>query len=218
MEVKSETITFLNNCTGLTGSIASGKSTVAKMFTDRGARLIDTDLVAREVVEPGMPALDKIHKAFGDRVILSDGTLNREELRHIIVHDGEKRKELDGIIHPHINDMVLHKLQGFMDDDNGMPVFVDVPLLYETGWDRLFHAAVLVYVTEDIQLQRLMVRDNLDESTARATMATQMSLEEKRERARYFIDNSGSLQETEEQVDGVFKELQKIWQEKITEG
>ncbi len=213
MEVKSETIAFLNSCTGLTGSIASGKSTVAKMFTARGGHLIDTDLIAREVVEPGMPALDKIHEAFGDRVINDDGSLNREELRHIIVHDADKRGNLDSIIHPHINEMVLIKLQGFMENDNGMPVFVDVPLLYETGWDRFFHGAVLVYVTEEVQLQRLMARDNIDEKTARATMATQMGLEEKKTRAAYIIDNSGTLEETEKQVESLFVELCEIWQQ-----
>jgi len=211
MEVKNETIAFLNSCTGLTGSIASGKSTVAKMLTDRGGHLIDTDLIAREVVEPGMPALDKIHEAFGDRVINDDGSLNREELRHIIIHDSDKRNNLDSIIHPHINEMVLIKLQGFMENDNGMPVFVDVPLLYETGWDRFFHGAVLVYVTEEVQLHRLMERDNLDEKTARATMATQMALEEKKTRAAYVIDNSGTLDETERQVDSLFSELSELW-------
>ncbi len=213
MEVKSEIIQYLRRCTGLTGSIASGKSTVAKMFTNRGGHIIDTDLIAREVVEPGMPALRDIEEAFGSNMLHSDGTLNREALREVIVHDSEKRKKLDAITHPRINEMVYHKLEAFRKNEDGMPIFVDVPLLYETGWNNFFDSSVLVYVTADVQLKRLMARDGLDEKTARATIATQMSLEEKKTMAAYIIDNSGTLEETEKEAQNVFEECQKKWRE-----
>ncbi len=211
MEVKTETVTFLNRCTGLTGSIASGKSTVANMFKKLGGHIIDTDLIAREVVEPGMPALIEIQEAFGSSILNGSGTLDRDALRNIIIHDSTKRKELDAIIHPRINEAVLVRLEGYREENDGMPVFVDVPLLYETGWNSFFHASILVYVSEKVQLERLMARDNLDEKTARKTMATQMSLEEKKTMAEYIIDNSGSLEETEEQAQMVFNKLVEKW-------
>ena len=198
---------LLKNCFALTGAISTGKSVVAKMLADMGAHIIDTDLIAREVVEPGQPALQDIEEYFGKDVINADGTLNREKVRGQIIRDPEKRAKLNGFTHPHINKIVMERIGHYNSMNDGMPVIIDVPLLYESGWDRFFPDAILVYVPVPTQIERLMARDRLDRHTAELTVAAQMSIEDKKEKARFIIDNSGSLEETHKQVVDLFNKL-----------
>lgn len=198
---------YLSRCFSLTGSIATGKSSVAAMLEGLGAHIVDTDLIAREVVEPGSPALREIEEAFGTEAINPDGTLNRQWVRGRIIRDPGERGRLNGITHPRIQRIVMERIELFGGMKVGMPVIIDVPLLYETGWDRLFPRVILVYAPVPVQVRRLMARDGLDRRTAELTVAAQMDIEEKKAKARFVIDNSGSRQETGKQVEKVFAEL-----------
>jgi dephospho-CoA kinase len=201
---------MIKNCFALTGSIGTGKSAVAAMLAGMGAHIVDTDLIAREVVEPGRPALADIEHCFGREVINADGTLNRETLRDLIIRDPDKRAKLNAVTHPRINAIVMERILSFSRLNDGMPIIIDVPLLYESGWDRFFPEAILVYTPVPVQVERLMARDRLDRKTAELTIAAQMSIEDKKGRARYVIDNSGSLEDTRKLVEGLFCELRGI--------
>ncbi len=198
---------FLKNCFALTGSISTGKSAVAAMLQDLGAHIIDTDLIAREVVEPGKPAMEEIRRHFGGEVICDDGTLNREKLREEIIRDPDRRETLNRITHPRINEVVLDRITQCNEMNDGMPIIIDVPLLFESGWERFFPRIILAYAPVPVQTDRLMARDRLDRHTAELTIAAQMSIEEKKGRATYLIDNSGALDDTRKQVKVLFRTL-----------
>jgi dephospho-CoA kinase len=198
---------LLKNCFALTGSIGTGKSAVASMLADMGAHIIDTDRIAREVVEPGCPALADIEAEFGREVLNPDGTLNREKLRDLIIRDPEMRSKLNAITHPRINAVVMERIVSFGRLNDGMPIIIDVPLLFESGWDRFFPEAIVVYAPVPVQVDRLMARDRLDRKTAELTIDAQMSIEDKKSRARYVIDNSGGLDDTLKLAAGLFAEL-----------
>ena len=201
---------FLRKCFALTGSIGTGKSTVALILAELGAHILDTDLIAREVVEPGEPALDEIREFFGERVINDDGTLNRELLREEIIRDPQSREKLNSITHPRINSVVFDRIRRFNSLEDGNPVIVDVPLLFESGWDRMLPRIILVYVPIEVQIERLMDRDNLDRDTAGLTVAAQMSIEDKKDKASFIIDNSGTLAETRKQTEEVFRSISSL--------
>ncbi|GGF97840.1 dephospho-CoA kinase [Paenibacillus abyssi] len=187
---------------GLTGGIACGKSTVASMLVARGAVLVDADQVAREVVLPGGPALDSIVSRFGQAVLNEDGTLNRAELGSIVFADKEKLKELESILHPAIRERMQGRLNQYEAEDPARLHIADIPLLYETGQASLYSGILVVYVPREVQVERLMKRDpemTLEQAESRVRL--QMDIEEKRQRADWVIDNSGSLENTERQVD-----------------
>ncbi len=197
---------LLNNTTALTGGIATGKSTVAGMLSDLGAQIIDTDRLAREIVEPGTPVLDRITEIFGREYILPSGTLNREMMRNLIMKEPEKRETLNSITHPAIMDKVNELLSEYRSKDIG-PVIIDVPLLFETGWDRYFRCIILVYAPPSLQVERLMKRDGIDRKTAGITLNAQMPVDEKKAKSDFIIDNSGPLEKTREQVRMVFRRI-----------
>ncbi len=198
---------FLKNCFALTGAISTGKSVVASMLAEMGAHIVDTDLIAREVVQPGQPALREIEEYFGKDAINPDGTLNREKVRDQIIRDPEKRNRLNGMTHPHINQIVMERIGSFNGMNDGMPIIIDVPLLFESGWNKFFPDVILVYVPVPVQIERLMARDRLDRPTAELTVKAQMSIEDKKDKARFIIDNSGSMDETRKQVAALFEKL-----------
>lgn len=197
----------LIECYGLTGGIATGKSTVAQMLKELGCYIIDTDQIARDVVMPNKPAYNEIVAHFGKEVLNDDGTLNREKLRWIIIDDPQKRSLLNAITHPRIGQEVLHLVHQYRSREDGYPIIVDVPLLFEAGWHSFFKAVILVYVPVEVQIQRLMIRDNLTKEEAERTIKFQMSIEEKKARAHYVIDNSGTLEETKKQVHELFAKI-----------
>ncbi|EEB12099.1 Dephospho-CoA kinase, putative [Pediculus humanus corporis] len=181
---------------GLTGGIASGKSTVTKLFIDNNVPVIDADTIARQVVEPGKKAWKKLKKEFGEDIFFKDGTLNRALLGKIIFENVEKRKKLNYITHPEIiKQMIISAVKlGFQ----GHPfVVLDIPLLFETGeLVQLMHKIIVVSCTEKLQIERLCMRNNLTEEEAKLRISSQMSLDEKCQRADYVIDNSSSFEET----------------------
>lgn len=186
---------------GLTGGIATGKSTVASMLVKRGAVLIDADIIAREVMNPGHPVLELVKERFGSNIIHSDGTLDRKKLGEIIFSSPEERKALEQITHPAIRAEMRHRLQQFEEADPGRLVVADIPLLYETGQEQVYDQIMVVYVPRNVQLKRLMKRDGLNEDQAEARLGSQMDIERKRERATIVIDNSLGVIETERQID-----------------
>lgn len=191
---------------GLTGGIAAGKSTVSRMLTDRGAALVDLDQIAREVVTPGQAALRLIAERFGPEVLNADGTLNRAKLGEIVFSDEAERKALEAITHPAIRARMLERMEAFRSERPERLVVVDVPLLYESGLQSYFEQIMVVYVPRSVQLERLMKRNGLSEEEANRRIGAQMDIEEKKRMADIVIDNSGSLDETERQVDRFWRD------------
>ncbi len=192
---------------GLTGGIATGKSTVSAMFAHLGCRVIDADLLAREVVAPGQPAHAAIVAEFGREVLLPDGYLDRKRLGAIVFADPERRKRLEAITHPAIRLRQQRILSALEEEEFDGIVIWDVALLFETGAAALVDRAIVVFADEATELERLMVRDGLGEDEARARIRSQMPVVEKAKRAHYVIDNSGLRADTEAQVRQVHRAL-----------
>lgn len=186
---------------GLTGGIASGKSTVSRLLVERGALLVDADRIAREIVLPGSPALDQIADRFGADMLLPDGSLDRKRLGNVIFSDAAARKALEEITHPAIRQEMMTQMRRLEEEHPQSLVVVDVPLLYESGLTDRFEEIVVVYVPQAIQLERLMRRDGLSEAEASERLLSQWDIEMKRERADYVIDNSNGIEETRQQVE-----------------
>jgi len=186
---------------GLTGGIATGKSTVAAMLADRGAAVVDADRIAREVVEPGTAGLEAVAGAFGPEVITASGELDRVRLAGIVFADPESRRRLEALTHPLILARIADRVTGLA--LSGPPlVAVDVPLLFEGGRQADFPGGVLlVYAAPAIQLRRLRERDGLGDEAIRQRLAAQLPIEQKRDLATWVIDNVGSRSVTEAAVD-----------------
>jgi len=189
---------------GLTGSIATGKSTVAAMLRELGAVVLDADQIAREVVAMGEPGWKQVAEAFPD-VIGEDGTIDRRKLGRLVFADAQQRRKLEAIIHPLVFERI--KTQGQLLEQDNQIVFADIPLLYETNSHTWLDWVVVVYVPQEVQLRRLIQRDKLSEAEAWSRIQAQMSIEEKRKLADYVIDNSGSLAETKVQVDRLWHQI-----------
>lgn len=191
---------------GLTGSIASGKSTVSNMLRELGYPIIDADLVARVVVEKGTKTLETIKDAFGEKVILKDGSLNREKLGEIIFSSPHDRKQLNDIMHPAIREEMLRQkdalLRGGYDT-----IIMDIPLLFESKLQSYVNKILVVTVTEEVQLERLMARNNYTLEEAKARIQSQLPLSIKEQGADAVIYNNGTLESTEEQL----KKILSIW-------
>lgn len=193
---------------GLTGGIATGKSTVARMFKQLGAVVISADDLARRAVAPGEPALDDIRNAFGEDVLSPDGTLNREKLGAVVFADGDARRRLEAITHPHIRRMMREHIAAGV--EGGHIVVAEIPLLFESEPARaLVGPAVVVYTDEETQKTRLMARDGLTEAEAEARMAAQLPMADKVARADYVIDNGTSEAHTRQQVHALWDALHK---------
>ncbi len=176
---------------GVTGGIASGKSTVARAFEALGAPWVDADDVAREVVEPGEPALAEISERFGQRVLNDDGTLNRRALREIVFAEPEERRWLESVTHPRIRARLTEHLARLQ--ASGAPyVLLLSPLLFESGQSEMADRCLVIDVPEALQIERTAARDDVDEAQARAIVAAQMPRAERLARADDVLDNSGS--------------------------
>jgi dephospho-CoA kinase len=193
---------------GLTGGIASGKSTVAAFFLSAGAKLIDADRIAFDAVNKGTAVWQEIVEHFGSRVLLPDGQIDRACLGTIIFHDHEQKAVLDGIVHPAVIEQISGHIQELEQDRPNTVVIVDVPLLIETGIYRDMREIILVYVPERVQIERLMDRDGLSRKDALARVRSQMSIEEKKAYASIIIDNRDIREKTRERTLEVFRELQ----------
>jgi len=189
---------------GLTGGIASGKSTVAEMIRRYEIPIIDADVMARKVVEPGEPALQEIFRLFGDDMKAEDGGLDRKKLGSVIFKDEEKRKVLNRVLHPAIRKGMLDQAAALKEQGSPHIVF-DIPLLFESELTHMVDQTLLVYVDAKTQLSRLVERDGSTEEEAFDRIQSQMPIEEKKELADDVIDNTGTREETEEQLNKILK-------------
>jgi len=192
---------------GLTGGIGSGKSTVSRSFARLGAQVLDADEVARELVLPGKPAWTKLRQTFGSEFFHPDGRLNRSKLRRLVFADPEQRGRLNAIVHPEVMREIDLRSGQLTSSVKDAVVLVDVPLLLEVGVAHRFDKVVVVYASESVQIKRLMQRDGLSREEASQALSVQMDLREKVEQADFVIDNSGTLEETQNQVGQVWREL-----------
>lgn len=187
---------------GLTGGIASGKSTVAAMFADHGVAIIDTDAIAREQVLPGMPALAEIRAQFGERVLQADRSLDRRALREIVFADTAKRRQLESILHPRIRDEALRQSAGA----NGPYRMIVVPLLVESPMRELMDRVLVVDCDQQVQTARLLERDAESEDQARRMIASQASRAARLAIADDIIRNDRTLEDTRRQVDALHQQ------------
>ena len=182
---------------GLTGGIATGKSTVSKMLVERGFEVIDADVVARDLQVKGSPVLVKLIKTFGLTILDADGRLDRAKLGNIVFGSESKRLMLNEVMHPAIK----VELQRRISQVSAEVVFLDVPLLFEAGFDSLTNRNLVISVAKEKQLERLMSRSHLTKAEAVARIDAQMPLDEKIARGDDVIENNGSLQDLAQQVD-----------------
>ena len=192
---------------GLTGGIASGKSTVLTYFKDKGIPYIDADIVAREEVEPGTEGLQAIVETFGSNVLHADGTLNREALGAIVFHNEEKRQLLNSCLKTHIRNRIMELTSQY--EQGNTPILIyDIPLLIEGEWYTMMDEVWLVYVNETTQIERLMSRNGYTREDALARINSQMRLDDKRAYADIIVDNNGTPHDLTVQ-------LNTIWNERI---
>lgn len=195
---------------GLTGGIGTGKSRVAALLRELGAEVISSDQLAREVVEPGQPALQEIVQRFGSEYLLPDGTLNRRLLAELVFSDEQARKDLEAIMHPRIRQLGDTRLEMLRRRENPPQVVVfEIPLLFETGREKDFDEIWVVVASEETAIKRAAKRDRSDEDHIRARMRAQMPVAEKARRAHVVIDNDGDWEETGRQVRQRWRELQQ---------
>lgn len=191
---------------GLTGGIASGKSSVSRMLAELGARVVDADQIARAIVEPGKPALREIVRTFGRGVLAPDGSLDRKVLGRIVFSDEQKLSALNRITHPRIARAARAELE--RQRASGAPLVIyDAALIVEKGWQHSLDGLIVVSVPERVQLDRLRRRDGLDENAARQRIRSQLPLAARLAVADYVVDNAGSLEQTRAQVKALWPQL-----------
>ncbi len=192
---------------GLTGGAGSGKTTVAAMLRELGAEVLDADDAAHAAYEPGSPGFEEVVREFGSEFV-RDGRIDRARLGALVFNDKDARLRLNAIVHPIVREWMAARTAEAAERGAGV-VVQEVPLLFENGLERLYSSVVLVYVPESVQLERLVGGRGLSEERARAIIAAQMAIEEKRRRAQHIIDNSGTREATRAQVDTVWPALAK---------
>lgn len=203
---------ILNKATiiGITGGIGTGKSTVTKLIKEKGYIVLDADKIAREVVEKGKPALEKISKEFGKIVIREDGELDRKALGNIIFNDKLKRKKLNDIIHSYIFESIKSSIIKMSEKQK--VIFLDIPLLFEEydnikEFGIIFDEIWLVYLDRNTQLQRIIKRDSISREYALARINSQIDIEKKKDISSEILDNSGTIKELELQLEELLKRL-----------
>lgn len=185
---------------GLTGGISSGKSTVSSYLKQLKIPVIDADEVARKVVEPNSQGAREIRKTFGSDVFEEDGSLNRQKLGALIFSNAENRQKLDNLLQPLIKIMILEKIEEYRQKGETM-IVLDLPLLFEKQYEELCEEIIVVYVPKELQLERLMKRNQYTKQEALSRVDSQLSIEEKRKRATVLLDNQGTIQQLYQQVE-----------------
>lgn len=188
---------------GLTGGIASGKSTVSSLFKEFGIKIVDADLTAKKISERA-EVIDEIVKVFGREILSDEGNIDRAKLKEIVFSDKSKLSQLNGIIHPKVREEFKKIKENASKNDI---IIFDVPLLFETGMDKICDTVVLVYVNRELQIKRMLERDGISRELAEKIIDAQMSLEEKINKSEIHIENNGTLDELREKVKDVYKVL-----------
>ena len=195
---------------GVTGGIASGKTIVASMLEELGAPIIDFDLIARQVVEPGKPAFKQIVDYFGKQILLEDGTLDRKKLSKSVFQDLEKRKKLESFTHPRIYEAFLKQVNEITEKGSEAVIQVVVPLLIESNLQYMFDRLLVVYIPQEQQIERLVERDGISREEAADMLKAQLPIDEKLGYADFVVDNQGSVEETRKQVEDIWQTLKKV--------
>jgi dephospho-CoA kinase len=198
---------------GLTGGIATGKSTVSEYFEKLGAVIIDFDVLARKVVEPGRKAWKLITDYFGDDILNTDNTINRKKLSNIVFGDHLKREKLESFTHPYIWEEFLHQVRHAALKDSNCIILAVVPLLIEGNMQYIFSKNIAVYAPQEMQIERLMERDRISREKARDILSSQMPVDEKINYVDFIIKNDGPVNKTEEQAKILWKTFIKIVKE-----
>src|SRR5258708_36082409 len=194
---------------GRTGGAGSGKSTVAEMLREQGAVVVDADKATHAVYEPGTPGFDSVVREVGERYV-KDGRIDRKSLGELVFGDPDARRRLNDIVHPLVREWMAQRTAEAV--EGGAAVVVqDVPLLFENNLERFFSSVVLVYVPEQVQIDRLVSGRRFTQEQEHAVIGAQLPIEEKRGRAHHGINHTGTLDETRAQVTAVWKKL-LIWQ------
>ncbi|MBH9580913.1 dephospho-CoA kinase [Staphylococcus felis] len=189
---------------GLTGGIATGKSTVAELLQIHGFKIVDADVAARKAVEKGSEGLEKVRALFGEEAITAEGEMNRAFIGQEVFYDDEKREQLNQIIHPIVNQLMKKERDDYL--EKGYNVIMDIPLLFENGLEDTVDEVWLVYASEPIQIDRLMARNNMSIEDAKARVYSQISIDKKSRMADVVIDNLGSKLELKQNLEKVLVE------------
>ncbi len=198
------------NVIGITGGIASGKSTITNYLISKGYIIIDADKIAREVVEVGSIGIAQIEAIFGKNVINSDKSLNRKKLRNIVFNDKEELNKLNKITHPLIISKIKNQIDYYLNQNDIKIVFLDCPLLFEMGLDKLTKENWLISSSINNQIDRLKKRDNITTLEAKNIISYQMSLDEKRKKADIIIENNGTIEELINNFKDILNEVQNV--------
>ena len=197
---------------GLTGGIVSGKSTVARMFRQLGADIIDADNIARAIVQPGEKAWKNIVHYFGKEILKDNQEINRKELARIVFADKEKLEKLNKITHPEIVAIIKNKIEEMRskDSSDGTICIIEVPLLFEANLEGMMDKIIVVYLNREEQIKRLLIRNSLTQEEAINRIDSQIPMEKKLKKADYVIDNGASLGHTRIQVKQIWQELRQF--------
>jgi dephospho-CoA kinase len=195
---------------GLTGGIGTGKSTVGTMFVELGCHLIDADRITHQLLQPRKPVYNAVVEAFGERILASDGTINRKVLGDIVFNDPEARAKLNGLVHPAVIQRQRDWLNEMEAKDPGSVSIVDAALMIEVGTYKYYDKVIVVTCTPEAQKQRLRARSGLSEEQIEARIRSQMPLEEKAKYADFVIDNSRGFSHTRSQVEEVNSKLREL--------
>lgn len=188
---------------GLTGGIASGKSTVSKILKELGAIIVDADIKAKEISERE-DVVAEAKNIFGNDIIDNNGKIDRVKLKEIVFSNKEKLKELNNLIHP----KVVNEFKKIKESSNKNDIIIfDVPLLFETGMDKMCEKIILVFADKDTQIKRMIERDNIDKKLAEKIINSQMSLEEKLKKSQIHIENNGTLEDLKKKAENIYREL-----------
>lgn len=194
---------------GLTGGIATGKSTVASILRKAGAIVIDADEIARDVVRKGLPAWKEIVEHFGKQALCPEGEIDRKVLGDIIFNNAAEKEDLNNIVHPKVFEELDRRMSTIKKHTPDAIIILDIPLLIETDLHKILPDVIVVYTPEDIQLERLIKRDHLSKKDAMARINSQMSIEKKRGVATIIIDNSSNIEKTRVKTLKVLNDLKK---------
>ena len=201
---------------GLTGGIATGKSTVCRMLEDRGAYIVDTDVIAREVVKPGQPGWQEVVNFFGEDIVCPDGRLDRKKLGAIVFNEPWEREMLEKMLHPKIFVEKERKIKEIEKRNPRSIVIIDIPLLLELNRQNSVDAVILVYVSPQVQIERLTRRDDSGLDDAQSRIGSQMPIDDKVQYAHFVINNEGTVEETEKAVAEVYDKLKELESKKWT--
>ncbi len=194
---------------GLTGSIATGKSTVAELFKREGCHVIDADELTHRLYRKGSPVVDKLTETFSKEILDGDGNIDRNRLRTIVLNDREKLKILESIVHPEVEKLRNRMIEKIKKENRDAIVVYEVPLLFEKGLQGMFDYVVVVYAAKEQEIERLMKQRNIDRKEAERLLSLQIPIEEKVKMADFVIDNSGDLEDTHKQVKRLIRKLKE---------